>query len=203
MVCGGKSSRMGVAKLALPFGGETMLNRAVRVLAGALTPIVVVAAPEQELPELPSYVEVVRDRAEGRGPLEGIAGGLRALQGKCTAAYISSCDVPLLKPDFVCRLTSLIGDHDVVVPKDGKFFHPLAAVYRIGVLEQVEDLLANDQLRPFFLFQRVSTREIDVEVLREVDPNLDSLRNLNRPQDYYDALTSAGLSIPDGLDLPS
>ena len=42
-------------------------------------PVVVVAAPGQELPELPPGVEVVDDPVEGPGPLQGLAAGLAAV----------------------------------------------------------------------------------------------------------------------------
>ena len=53
VLCGGKSTRMGVAKAVLPFGPETMLQRVVRLLGTVVAPIVVVAARDQELPPLP------------------------------------------------------------------------------------------------------------------------------------------------------
>ena len=54
VLCGGKSTRMGVPKATLPFGPETMLQRVVRLLGTVVSPIVVVAARGQELaPELP------------------------------------------------------------------------------------------------------------------------------------------------------
>src|SRR3982750_1451674 len=56
ILCGGKSSRMGYPKALLPFGPELMLQRMVRLLGEVVSPIVVVAAPEQELPELPPDV---------------------------------------------------------------------------------------------------------------------------------------------------
>ena len=96
ILCGGRSSRMGTAKLALPFGPELMLQRIVRLLGEVCRPIVVVAAPEQSLPELPAGVIVAHDRREGRGPLEGLAAALAALPESAEAAYATSCDVPLL-----------------------------------------------------------------------------------------------------------
>src|SRR5690349_7691008 len=98
VLCGGQSSRMGKPKAWLPFAGEIMLPRVVRLLAEAVTPIVVVAAPGQDVPELPAGVDVVRDPERGRGPLQGLAAGLEALTGRADAAYLSSCDVPLLRP---------------------------------------------------------------------------------------------------------
>ncbi len=79
VLCGGKSSRMGTSKALLPFGPETMLQRVVRLLGEIVSPIVVVAALDQELPELPGSVIVTRDENEGRGPLEGLRAGLKAL----------------------------------------------------------------------------------------------------------------------------
>jgi len=69
VLCGGKSSRMGSPKALLPFGPETMLQRVVRRLAGVVSPIVVVAAVDQRLPELSHQVIVTRDEQQGRGPL--------------------------------------------------------------------------------------------------------------------------------------
>ena len=78
VLAGGKSTRMGTSKALLPFGPETMLQRVVRILSSVVSPIVVVAAPAQELPDLPAHVIVTRDEREGRGPLEGLRAGLKA-----------------------------------------------------------------------------------------------------------------------------
>src|SRR5947209_3681539 len=125
VLCGGQSKRMGRAKAWLPFAGEFMLPRVVRLLRQAVEPVVVVAAPDQEVPPLPAEVAVVRDEEKGRGPLQGLAAGLHALAGRVEAAYLSSCDVPLLRPAFVRRLVELLGEHAVCVPRAGGYHHPL------------------------------------------------------------------------------
>src|SRR5437763_13722434 len=91
VVCGGQASRMGRPKAWLPFGGELMLPRVVRLLGEVVAPLVVVAAPGQDVPPLPPGVEMVRDPERGRGPLQGLAAGLEALRGRAEAAYLSSC----------------------------------------------------------------------------------------------------------------
>ncbi len=188
VLCGGRSSRMGRPKAWLPFAGELMLPRVVRLLAQAVAPLVVVAAPEQDVPPLPPEVEVVRDPERGRGPLQGLAAGLQALQGKCEAAYASSCDVPFLRPAFVRRLIDLLGDRAICVPEVGGYRHPLAAVYRLEVAEVVARLLREDRLRPTFLFDELPTRFVRAEELADVDENLATLRNLNAPEEYEAAL---------------
>src|SRR5262245_46303417 len=87
ILAGGKSTRMGLAKATLPFGPELMLQRVVRLLNSIVQPIVVVAAPNQELPSLPSDVFIARDEREARGPLEGLAAGLSTLTPHANAAY--------------------------------------------------------------------------------------------------------------------
>jgi len=188
VLCGGRSQRMGRPKAWLPFGGEIMLPRVVRLLGEAVTPIVVVAAPDQDVPPLPADVQVVRDDEKGRGPLQGLAAGLTALRGRAEAAYLSSCDVPFLRAAFVRRLIDLLGDAAICVPRVGEYHHPLAAVYRLDVAETVQRLLAEDRLRPFFLFEAVPTRVVGAEDLADVDPSFQTLRNLNTPEEYEAAL---------------
>jgi molybdopterin-guanine dinucleotide biosynthesis protein A len=188
VLAGGKSTRMGEAKAMLRFGPETMLQRVVRLLGTTVAPIVAVAARDQELPPLPADVIVARDEREARGPLEGLRSGLKALPESVDAAYVTSCDVPLLVPAFVEHMLGLLGDHDIAVMEIDGFTHPLSAVYRRSVLPQVEALLAHDRLRPVFLFDAVRTRRVSPDEMRAADPDLRTLRNLNTREDYEAAL---------------
>jgi molybdopterin-guanine dinucleotide biosynthesis protein A len=82
---------------------------------------------------------------------------------------------------------------------DGEFTHPLAAVYRTSVIPQIDELLATDQLKVGTLIECCLTNEVAVEQLRAVDPNLESLINCNRPDDYVRALRKLGFPAPDGF----
>jgi molybdopterin-guanine dinucleotide biosynthesis protein A len=187
---------MGVPKAALPFGGEPMLGRVVRLLAQVVRPIVVVAARGQSIPATPIDVEIAYDRLAARGPLEGLAAGLATIGDRADAVYATSCDVPLLVPDFVRRMIDRLGANEIAVPVDDAFPHPLSAVYRTSVRPHIEALLAEDRLRPAFLFERCDTVFVPVNDLRDVDPELLTLANLNRPEDYLAALARAGFE-PD------
>jgi molybdenum cofactor guanylyltransferase len=196
VLCGGQSRRMGQPKAWLPFGPERLLQRVVRLVRSGIGdgPIVVVAAPGQECPPLPDSVTIVRDPVSGRGPLQGLAAGLAVLPASVALAYASATDVPFLEPAWIGRLRDLIGDHDLAIPYDSGYHHPLAAVYRREtVLPVIDDLLRADRLRPFFLMESLRTRVITAEELRDVDPGLRTLRNLNAPEDYQQALDEAGL----------
>jgi molybdopterin-guanine dinucleotide biosynthesis protein A len=188
ILCGGRSSRMGRPKAWLPLGEEVFLQRVVRIIGEVTPEIVVVAAPEQELPPLPASVTITRDPQEGLGPLAGLAAGLALLSAPIEAAYLSSCDVPFLKPAFVRRMFELLGESSICVPEVDGYKHQLAAVYRPAVLPEVQQLLAQDRRRPVFLFENVPTRLVTAQELRDVDENWESLRNCNSPEDYEQVL---------------
>ena len=192
VLAGGRSSRMGTPKAALEWHGSTLLRHVVGVVGRSVDgPVVVVRAPGQTLPRLPDGVEVVEDAREGRGPFQGLAAGLAAVRDRADGAYASSTDVPLLHPRFIRRvLGELDDDVDVVLPEVGGFHHPLAAAYRTELVEVVERLIAEDRMRPAFLFEACRVRRLDADalladpVLAAIDPDLDSLLNLNEPADY-------------------
>ena len=192
VLAGGRSTRMGTPKAALEWHGSTLLRRVVGIVGRAVDgPVVVVRAPGQALPDLPGAVEVVEDAREGRGPLQGLAAGLHAVRDRAPAAYVSSTDVPLLHPRFVRRVLAALEDGvDVVLPRVGGFNHPLAAAYRTELADTVDRLIAEDRMRPAFLFDACRVRRLDEEALladpalAALDPGLDSVLNLNEPADY-------------------
>ena len=193
---------MGRPKWSLPLGNENCLARTVRMLREVVSSIIVVAAEDQKVTGLPSDVVLVRDQIPEKGPLAGISAGLDFLQNdkSINAAYVTGCDVPLLTPEFVTAIIDQLGNHDLAVVKEGKFHHPLAGVYRVNLADRVASLLSAGRLRPLFLIEESNSREIDVGELRDIDPHLDSLRNMNTPEQYRDILAASGLPIPDWLD---
>jgi molybdenum cofactor guanylyltransferase len=188
VLCGGQSRRMGTAKAWLPIAGELMLPRVVRLLSEVVTPIAVVAAEGQTLPSLPDGVRIVYDEQDERGPLQGLAAGLAALDGQVDAAYLSSCDVPLLKPTFIQRMLERFDACSLAMPNVAGRRHPLAAAYRVDVLPTVRKLLEADRRRLLDLADLVSTRLVSEDELRDIDPTFASLRNVNTPEEYAQVL---------------
>jgi molybdopterin-guanine dinucleotide biosynthesis protein A len=203
VLAGGRSSRMGTPKAGLEWHGSTLLRRIVGIVDRSIDgPVIVVRAPGQELPALPADVDVVEDAEEGRGPLQGLAAGLGAARGQADVAYATSTDVPFLHPMFVRRvLATLRADVDVVLPHVGGYPQPLAAAYRVELLDVVERLIAEDRMRPAFLFEASRVRRLDAAelladpALAALDPDLDSVLNLNEPDDYETARARPGPDV--------
>lgn len=187
ILCGGRSSRMGRDKARLELAsGELLLERVVRVISEVVGPrqIICVGAPGQELPELAQGVRVVRDPEPHRGPLLGLAVGLRELAPGVEAAFVSACDVPLLAAPFIARMFELLGEFDAAALHDGARWHPLEAVYRATLLTLVESRLAGEDRSLAGLLESIRTRRVTIDELREVDPELRSLASCNTEEEF-------------------
>lgn len=184
---------MGTAKAALEWHGSTLLRHVTGVVQRAVDgPVLVVRAPGQELPELDDGVVLCDDVEEGLGPMQGMAVGLAAASEHAEIAFVCSTDLPFLHHAFVRAVLARFdgADVDVVLPVVRGFRQPLAAGYRTGLATAVEELIAEGQLRPAHLFDRCRVRRLGEDdlladrALAAVDPGLDSVENVNQPDDY-------------------
>jgi molybdopterin-guanine dinucleotide biosynthesis protein A len=189
---------MGTDKASLPFGPELLLQRIIRVVSQTAAPVIVVAQPSHTLPALPTGIVVAHDENSNRGPLEGTAAGLRIIRDnfpKVESVFITGCDTPLLSLAFIHHMIELLDpQYDAAVPIDDKIPQPLAGVYRTKILPVVDQLLENNRLSLRDLLDHIAVRLVPADELRQVDPHLHSLRNLNTPDDYQAALAAAGLA---------
>jgi molybdenum cofactor guanylyltransferase len=204
VLAGGRSSRMGTPKAALEWHGSTLLHRTVGILARATGgPVVVVRAAGQDLPDLPPRTTIVTDPREGKGPVQGIAAGLAALGGQAEVAFVSSTDMPFLHPAFVRRALRVVAEDgvDVCLPVARGYPQPLAAAYRTSLAATAERLVKEDRLRPAFLFDECVVQRLDDAalkadpVLAALDPELDSVLNVNEPADYQAARARPGPEV--------
>ena len=186
---------MGTPKAALEWHGSTLLRRTVGILARATGgPVVVVRAPGQELPELPGDTQIVDDPREGKGPVQGLAAGLTALRNRADVAFVSSTDLPFLHPAFVRRVLRAVHEGaDVGLPIVHGYPQPLAAAYKTTLAPVAARLVQAERLRPAFLFEQCAVTRMDETalktdpVLAALDPGLDSVVNVNEPDDYAQA----------------
>lgn len=195
VLCGGQSRRMGRPKALLDFFGEPLLPRVARSVQAVVGPVVVVAAPGQDLKGLERLPGVIwaRDREGGLGPLAGIAAGLAALPEDLAGAYVCPCDAPLVMPAWIRLLIERIGRADIAMPRALGHRQPLAALYRRSVAETARRLTEAEGSRPAApagtagpvrLADEHPTVFVEEPELRAVDPALDTLRNANTPAEY-------------------
>jgi molybdenum cofactor guanylyltransferase len=194
IICGGRSTRMGVSKATLRVGGETLVQRMVRLIAPQVSGVIVSTARGQELGGLPASVIRVEDRQADRGPIEGLYQGLAAAeQSGREAAFVSAVDLPCLAPALIPRLAGrLPGGADATIPVHDGFRQPLAGLYRTHVRKTVEAAIEEGAFALQTLLDRLHIRELQPEAYADIDPEGRSFRNINTPEDYEQLLALLG-----------
>jgi molybdopterin-guanine dinucleotide biosynthesis protein A len=202
VLAGGLSTRFGADKASALLGGRPLLQWVVAALGEVVGRVVVVRAAEQALPAVDSPVPlaVVEDEVSGRGPLAGLVAGFRAAgDAVCLTA---SCDAPLLRPAVLRRMLDCLGDADAVMAEVAGFRQPFAAAYRAGrCLPAFERALAAGAGSVLAAAEAFALRVVPGEELRDVDPALESFRNVNTRADLAAieaALAKEGRRCPAG-----
>ncbi|MUL83577.1 molybdenum cofactor guanylyltransferase [Mycobacterium sp. CBMA247] len=162
VLAGGASRRMGRDKATLPFDGSTMVERVVAAVSERCSPVFVIAAPGQPLPELELSVQVLRDEVRGVGPLLATGRGLRAAaEAGRDRAFVCAVDMPYLSSDLIDAL-ALPAERlpaDIVLPWDGRD-HYLAGIYRTALTEQIIALVRDGRRSMRALAESVDTQRI-------------------------------------------
>ena len=208
ILTGGASLRMGRAKWSLPWPRPreielpistswTMLNEILFKLKKVAQNIVVVCSPLQQQ-EIEHCIRVcglwgdemliTSDTEEYQGPLFGLHQGLKKLKENDIQhewTFLTSCDAPLINLNITKVLQSEITDSvSAIIPRDENYKYPLCGLYKRDIAWQVAELLRDQQRKLMLLFEHVNTRYVSIEEMREVDPELRSLINLNEPEIY-------------------
>jgi molybdopterin-guanine dinucleotide biosynthesis protein A len=196
VLCGGGSRRMGQAKYQLQFHGETLVQRICRIVQPEVAEILIVAARDQEIPQSGNQTKVLRDEIADAGPLAGISQALAFLQSsenQPVAAFVTSCDVPLLKPEVIRLLRQHLTDQfEAIAVRDADFVYPLCAIYRTTAATTAAHLIASGERRAVALSENLRTCWVPLDTIRTVDPELESLMNLNTPADVEMARQRSG-----------
>lgn len=179
VLCGGKSSRMGVDKMCVPLAGrpllEHVLDQVQSVFAGVMISVRSgVPCTQKDLP-------VVRDVLQVESPLAGIHASLINAQGK--NIVVAAVDMPLVQPALLRLLAEESAGVDVVVPKVGGFLEPLLAAYSPACIHQIEKTLAEENRRVVSFYDSVQVKILPEEQVRQADPGLISFCNINLKSD--------------------
>src|SRR6266536_1348919 len=126
VLAGGTSSRMGADKAFLEFQGQTLLERALALIGRVCPSAAIVGDPAR----FSSYGAVVEDVYTGCGPLAGIHAALTRSYAELN--LMLAVDLPFVSEDLLSYLFSVAEETSAVVtvPRTGKGFQPLCAVYR-------------------------------------------------------------------------
>jgi molybdopterin-guanine dinucleotide biosynthesis protein A len=170
LLVGGESRRFGSPKALASFRGETLAERAWRILGEACEERIAVGKRGDGL-ELP--FPVIDDDAVERAPAYGLLAGLRAASHDLCVALPVDC--PLVTPDALRELANA-----KAVPQTG----PLPGAYAKEHIRELESRIASGEL---------SLRGLNPRIV-ELDERL--LANVNTPEDLQ-RIAAEGQPVPE------
>ena len=158
ILAGGKNTRMGgLDKSMLPVRGVPMIRHIVTQLESHFGEILIGADDKGKYDFLGH--RIIQDELKGLGPLMGIYSCL--LSSGNDLNFITACDIPDIRIDFISSMLELSAGADIVMPVNGiDDFEPLHAIYRKSVIPAVRNLLKENKLKISGLFGMVGTKFI-------------------------------------------
>ncbi len=179
ILAGGKSRRMGRPKLFVDVGGIPMFERVYRVCEEVFTEIIIVANDSDPFRRYDA--QVVPDIIPGKGPLGAIYTGLvHASQDHC---FCVAADMPFLNTRLIRHMIERSAEGDVIIPKTSDGHHPLHAIYAKDCRKPIEALLSRGDLKIIDFFPEVTVIYVPEGEIRQYDPLLKSLTNVNTDDD--------------------
>jgi len=178
------SRYQGTEKALLRVGGIRILDRIYEIYRELFEEIILVTNNPQKFLEWDLLI--VSDLFPIRSSLTGIHAGLFYMTNPF--AFISACDTPFLKKEMVETVIGKIEAHiDIVIPETSAGFEPLCAVYSKRCLSAAQHHLEQEKLKVIKAFRKSRIKTISEKVLREIDPDLRSFFNINKPEDLKTA----------------
>ncbi len=192
ILAGGRSSRMGRDKVWLDLDGMPLVELVARRLLPLAGEFIFSSNDpfrfDALVGRLPVPAFVAADHYQNAGPLAGLHAGLRAAH--YNVVFAVATDMPFVSHSLVTAMIDHCTDEDAIVPRillpdrAEPQPEPLHAVYRKSCLPAIEGALSKGKRRMVSFFDEVRVCYVEESVLRQFDPALRSLRNINTPEEW-------------------
>lgn len=183
ILAGGNSTRMGTDKAFAMLNGRSLLARALGVCRTITSEVWIVGDRKKFAP----FAPVVEDVFPGCGPLAGMHAALRT--SRTDLNLVLAVDLPFVSPALLHFLVAQARQNGamVTVPRAGKGWQPLCAVYRRIFADAAETALRAGRYKIDALFEDAVTHAVGEEELRSAGFSPEVFRNLNTPEELADA----------------
>ncbi|MBN1101791.1 MAG: molybdenum cofactor guanylyltransferase [Deltaproteobacteria bacterium] len=188
ILAGGKSTRYGRNKAFAEIQGIPLIERVTTVMGSVFQRLVISTNSPQEYAYL--GLPMAEDIIKGIGPLGGIYTCLNMIPDD--AGFFVACDMPFLNASLLRLMVEAWEDCDAVVPRLGRMYEPLHALYAKTCLVSLREGIDFRRYQIVESFHRLRIRYVDEDVIRAVDPDLKCLSNVNRPGDLSGIETERG-----------
>ena len=180
VLAGGQGRRMGGVDKGLQLlHGKPMVAQVLARLAPQVSEIIINA--NQNLQAYGGFGHrVVPDAIGGfAGPLAGLHAGLSAASHPLVLTV--PCDSPFLPPDLFSRLHKELRENDLAVAKTGDQPHPVFAIVRTAVRNNLEEFLSGGGRKIDAWYSSLKVIEVPF------DDEADAFRNINTREELNSA----------------
>ena len=192
VLAGGRSLRLGHDKITEKVGNASLIEQVVSRLEPLSKEIIIVTAEERTFPQLSGNIKVksTSDIFPGRGSLGGIYTGL--VKSSSYYNIVVAADMPFLNEPLLRYMIEVSDGFDFVLPRVGKWFEPLHAVYSKNCITAIKAILDQGKKMIVELFDYVKVRYIEEAEINRFDPEHLSFFNINTREDLERAKKIAG-----------
>lgn len=156
VLAGGKNERFGSNKALARLGAETMIEKIIDEISPFFNKIFIISKNPKEYEFL--KFDVKQDIFPDCGPLGGIHTGL--VLSKSFKSFFIACDMPEVDNELLKKMIIESADYDVIVPKNGKNYEPLFAIYSKNCIKPVEQQIKKGNFKVSDFYNLVKVKEI-------------------------------------------
>lgn len=195
VLAGGRSERMGGREKArLDLAGEPMLAHILKRFAPQVARVAINANGDPARFDAFGHPVIADQIPDHPGPLAGVLAAVRWAAGEgVRARHVAtvSSDAPFIPLDLVARLesASAVRGGGIAVAQSGGQVHPLAAVWPVGIADELEQALATGERRVQRWVEMQGMTVVDFAPIRVGRRSIDPFLNVNTPADLAEAET--------------
>ena len=178
LLAGGRSTRMGRDKAALPWAGGALWEHQLATLRATGAGEVCISGPRNG-PYATCGLPILEDRTPGTGPLAA----LETAFSRAAYIVVLAIDMPAMGADYLCELMrAALRNNRSVIPEIESRFEPLAAVYVSAIAPLVEEALRGTEHSMHELVRAALRRDLALTHPVPAESRI-LFRNLNTPED--------------------
>lgn len=185
LLCGGKSTRMGVDKQKLSYNGLYLIDTIIENLAKNFDQIIILSNEknffENRYKNYKNDILIKEDIIKNIGPCAGLYSGL--IYSKNEDNLLIACDMPYFNQAYIDFLKGKSYEK-ILAYKNEKYFEPFFALYKKELAKDLEKYIKNGGRSLNGFLREISPTVIKKEEIKEIKNVEKIFRNLNYPDDW-------------------
>ena len=179
LLCGGKSTRMGVNKQKLSYNGVYLIDTIIENLAKNFDQIIILSNEKDFFEN--RYKNYKNDILINIGPCAGLYSGL--IYAKNEDNFLIACDMPYFNQAYIDFLKEKSYEK-ILAYKNEKYFEPFFALYKKELAKDLEKYIKKGGRSLNGFLREISPTVIKKEEIKDIKNVEKIFRNLNYPDDW-------------------